>query len=83
MSRNIIRKISIGDGFPDKAIHYQVGNKVKLNGVIHEICNIMKRVNSEFNVIYYEIFIKKDSELLLWKEIIGVPVVVEFKIDFE
>lgn len=79
---NIIRKISIGQNYPDGVMHYQVGKSVKLNGVYFEVSMILPVVVSE-ELTNYDVYLKEDNANVLWKTISGVPVVVEYKIDFE
>ena len=55
----LIRKISIGKDYKNEAMHYSVGQEV-YGG--HTICNILENKNS------YSIFIKKDTNILPWKD---------------
>ena len=71
---NIIRKISVGPDYM-KCMHYVVGQEVL--GRSYIIDSIIK---SESTIA---IWIKKDDELVMWKEFSNtVPVSLEFKIDF-
>ena len=54
----LIRKISIGRDYKDNAMHYQIGQEVYGN---HVITNILEKDTD------YEIYIKKNKEVLLWK----------------
>jgi len=58
---NLIRKISIGADYKNDAMHYQLSQQV-YGG--HVICNIMH--DSKDNS--YNIFIKKDEEIIPWKK---------------
>ena len=52
----LIRKISIGRDYKDNAMHYQIGQEVYGN---HVIINILEKDTD------YEIYIKKNKEVLL------------------
>ncbi len=71
---NIIRKISIGPDYM-KGMHYVVGQEVLgRNYVIESIIKSDKSVS---------IWIKKDDEIVMWKEFLNtLPMSLEFKIDF-
>lgn len=71
-----IRKISIGGNYKD-AMHYIVGQKI-LNDEYKINCILQS--SSELSL---EIWIEKDAEIVLWKEISkDVPVVIEYNINF-
>ena len=79
-----IRKISVGGGFPDGAIHYQIGKSINLQGAPHTIFKI------DFNQMYlkagkiaYDIYLKSNNDVIIWKTICDVPVVIENNIGFE
>ena len=55
----LIRKISIGKDYKNEAMHYAVGQEV-YGG--HIICDILENEKS------YSIYIKKNSEVLPWKD---------------
>ncbi len=55
-----IRKISIGSEYKDNAMHYSVGQEVYGNHIISDI------IKDEENA--YNIFIKKNNEILPWKK---------------
>ncbi len=55
-----IRKISIGSEYKDNAMHYSVGQEVYGNHIISDI------IKDEENA--YNIFIKKNNEVLPWKK---------------
>lgn len=71
-----IRKISIGPDYKNNAMHYIVGQPVlDKTYFIHAI------QKSSSNSLY--IWIEKNKEIVLWKEITeNVPTVVEFNINF-
>ena len=69
----VIRKISIGSDYKNDAMHYAVGQQV-YGG--HEISHIL----FEDKDASYNIFIKKNNEVLPWKKFIFEPIVPFFKI---
>ena len=71
---NIIRKISVGPDYM-KCMHYVVGQEV-LNRTY-----IIESIIQEDSSI--SIYIRKDDEIVKWKEFSStMPVSIEFKIDF-
>ncbi len=58
---NVIRKISIGSDYKNDAMHYSVGQEVYGGHVISHIL-------FEDNDLSYNIFIKKNDEVLPWKK---------------
>lgn len=88
---NAIRKISVGKDYPDGTIHYQVGSVQNLKGNKYRITNIViDRDLLDLHRLAYNIYItnipKASDEAVgevLWKTVLGVPVIVEYKIDFE
>lgn len=79
-----IRKISVGTGYPDNSIYYQVGKKINLVGVPYEITSILVDEElKEFGVISYDVYLSNDLETILWKSISGVPVVIEYNVMFQ
>lgn len=77
----IIRKISIGSGFPDKCMHYQVGrpiNKHRSDVIVSEIIPL-----EENGIKVYTVFVHKNNTSIFWKKVEGMPVVVENDIDFQ
>tara|TARA_B110000977_G_scaffold94475_1_gene124884 strand:- start:5331 stop:5549 length:219 start_codon:yes stop_codon:yes gene_type:complete len=68
-----IRKISIGANYKD-AMHYLVGNSV-MDGKysIYEI--------SQDNEGVYSVWIKKNTEVIKWKDFKRIPVTIEYNID--
>jgi hypothetical protein len=61
MTRSNIRKISIGSDYKNDAMHYSVGQQV-YGG--HEISSILLDEQDKS----YNIFIKKEDEVLPWKK---------------
>ena len=55
----LIRKISIGKDYKNEAMHYAVGQEV-YGG--HTICDILEGKNK------YSVYIKKNKEVLPWKD---------------
>lgn len=58
---NIVRKISIGADYKDNAMHYSIGQEV-YGG--HTISHILFEENDSS----YNIYIKKENEILPWKK---------------
>ena len=74
---SIIRKISIGSEYKSDAMHYSVGQEV-YGG--HKIAYIV------FEDTYksYNIFIKKNNEVLPWKKFnSNMAVSVEYNLEYE
>jgi len=71
-----IRKISIGPDYKNNAMHYIVGQPIlDKTYFIHAI--------QKTNENSFYIWIEKEKEIVLWKEITNnVPTVVEFNINF-
>ena len=72
-----IRKISIGPDYKSSAMHYLVGQEV-LGGnyFIHLI-----QSDSALNT--YKVWIRREDEVLLWKEFSpNMPVSIEYNINF-
>lgn len=80
-----VRKLSVGEGYPDGAIHYQVGKTVRLQGTPYEISAITKATEEEYlGKVAFHIFIKRDGEgNLYWKTICNLPVMIENNISFD
>ena len=71
----LIRKISIVRDYKDNAMHYQIGQEVYGN---HVITNILEKDTD------YEIYIKKNKEVLLWKSFNkNMGISVEYNLDYE
>ena len=68
----LIRKISIGRDYKD-AMHYVVGQQV-LSGH-YSIAEINQEENS------YSIWVKKNGEIVKWKEIVDTPLIVEYNLN--
>ena len=71
----VIRKLSIGVDYKS-AMHYLQGQSVlNDNYIIH----LIKITDSGS----YQIYIEKNNEIILWKEIgVHVPVIIEYDISF-
>jgi len=79
-----IRKISIGSDYPNGAMHYQRGKDLNLAGVRYTITDILlDQKLGKKGIIAYNIYIANDKEKVLWKQISGLPTVVESNIQFE
>ena len=73
----IIRKISVGPDYKSGAMHYIVGQSIL--GNTYEIDTI--RLNSETEC--FEVWIKKEEEVVLWKEFTSnMPISIENNINF-
>jgi hypothetical protein len=71
---NIVRKISVGPDYM-KCMHYVVGQEVL--GKSYVIDSIIQGDSS------ISIYIRKDDEIVKWKDFSSnMPVSIEFKIDF-
>ena len=74
---SIIRKISIGSDYKNDAMHYSVGQEV-YGG--HKIAYII----FEDTDGSYNIFIKKNNEVLPWKKFnTNMAVSVEYNLEYE
>ena len=70
----LIRKISIGQDYKNEAMHYSVGQEV-YGG--HTISDILEEEGT------YNIFIKKNDEVLPWKHFNkNMAVSVEYNLDY-
>ena len=80
-----IRKISVGREYPDGAIHYQVGKTIRLQQTPFEISTIRvnKKIKEEEGRTTYDIFIKNEEGTVLWKNVDGLPVMIENNVNFE
>ena len=73
---SVIRKISIGADYKNDAMHYSVGQQVYGGHVINNIDH-NERDNS------YNIFIKKDQEILPWKKFnSNMAISVEYDLEY-
>jgi|TARA_B110000305_G_scaffold208477_1_gene240760 hypothetical protein len=74
---SIIRKISIGSDYKNDAMHYSVGQEV-YGG--HKIAYIIFEDTDKS----YNIFIKKNNEVLPWKKFnSNMAVSVEYNLEYE
>ena len=74
MSNKLIRKISIGKDYKNEAMHYSVGQEV-YGG--HTICDIIEQETK------YSIYIKKEKEVLIWKDFNkNMAVSVEYNLQY-
>ena len=70
----LIRKISIGKDYKNEAMHYSVGQGV-YGG--HTICNIIEEDDK------YSIYIKKEKDVLIWKDFNkNMAVSVEYNLQY-
>ena len=77
----IIRKISVGSDYPNGVLHYQVGKNISLLNKTFEIKQIVRELLP--NGYIFKIYIYNGIDTVLWKEISGLPVVVENDIMFQ
>ena len=74
MSNKLIRKISIGKDYKNEAMHYSVGQEV-YGG--HTICDIIEQEDK------YSIYIKKEKNVLIWKDFNkNMAVSVEYNLQY-
>ena len=74
MSSKLIRKISIGKDYKNEAMHYSVGQEV-YGG--HTICDIIEQDDK------YSIYIKKEKDILIWKDFNkNMAVSVEYNLQY-
>ena len=74
MSSKLIRKISIGKDYKNEAMHYSVGQEV-YGG--HTICDIIEQDDK------YSIYIKKEKDVLIWKDFNkNMAVSVEYNLEY-
>ena len=70
----LIRKISIGKDYKNEAMHYAVGQEV-YGG--HTICDILENKNG------YSVFIKKNDDVLPWKDFNkNMALFVEYNLEY-
>jgi len=73
---SIIRKISIGADYKNEAMHYSVGQQV-YGG--HEISHILHEETDNS----YNIYIKKNNEILPWKKFnSNMAISIEFDLEY-
>jgi|TARA_R100001509_G_scaffold56275_1_gene31142 hypothetical protein len=71
---SLVRKISIGRDYKNDAMHYSVGQEVYGNHIISDI------VESENK---FSIFIKKDGNVLPWKDFNkNMAIAVEYNLEY-
>ena len=74
---SIIRKISIGSEYKSDAMHYSVGQEVYGGNKIAYI--VLDETDHSYNI-----FIKKNDEVLPWKKFnYNMPVSVEYNLEYE
>ena len=74
MSNKLIRKISIDKDYKNEAMHYSVGQEV-YGG--HTICDIIEEDDK------YSIYIKKEKDVLIWKDFNkNMAVSVEYNLQY-
>ena len=78
-----IRKISVGQGFPNSCIHYQIGKSAGQRGFVISDILLDGEALDKFNKIIYNIYIRGEEDTVVWKSIHDVPVVVEYNVDFD
>ena len=70
----LIRKISLGKDYKNEAMHYSVGQEV-YGG--HTICDIIEQDDK------YSIYIKKEKDVLIWKDFNkNMAVSVEYNLQY-
>ena len=70
----LIRKISVGKDYKNEAMHYSMGQEV-YGG--HVICDIIEQDTK------YSIFIKKNNEVLPWKDFNkNMAISVEYNLEY-
>ena len=70
----LIRKISVGKDYKNDAMHYSVGQEV-YGG--HVICDILESTTK------FSVFIKKNNEVLPWKDFNkNMAIAVEYNLQY-
>ena len=73
---NVVRKISIGADYKNEAMHYSVGQQVYGGHIIN---NIMFNNNDNS----YNIYIKKQDEVMPWKKFnSNMAISVEYDLEY-
>ena len=71
---NLVRKISIGRDYKNDAMHYSVGQEVYGGHIIE---NIIEEATK------YSIYIKKNNEILPWKDFNkNMAIAVEYDLEY-
>ena len=74
-TKGIIRKIVVGNEYRKDSMHYRVKGEVGAGqAVIERIVHVAPKV--------YQVWVIKDGERLIWKQLENLPVHVEFDLDF-
>jgi hypothetical protein len=69
---NYIRKISVGSDYKN-AMHYIVGQEVLGGSYLIDSINFEEKG--------YSVWVKKDGEVVKWKEVTNTPVMVEYNLN--
>lgn len=69
---NYIRKISVGSDYKN-AMHYIVGQEVLGGSYLIDSINFEEKG--------YSVWVKKNGEVVKWKELANTPVVVEYNLN--
>jgi len=69
---NYIRKISVGSDYKN-AMHYIVGQEVLGGSYLIDSINFEEKG--------YSVWVKKNGEVVKWKEVTNTPVVVEYNLN--
>ena len=76
MTSNIIRKISIGSDYKNEAMHYAVGQQVYGGHIISDI--LFQDEDDSYNI-----YIKKNNEILPWKKFNdNMAISVEYDLEY-
>jgi len=71
---SLVRKISIGRDYKNDAMHYSIGQEVYGGHIIDNIIEEEKK---------YSIYIKKNNELILWKDFNkNMAIAVEYNLEY-
>lgn len=77
---NLIRKIIIGQN-PKDAMAYYVGMRVGEGKVV--VIEFNERAYHKSGLVSYQVYIEDPKEgTMIWKEIQGMPVIVEYDLNF-
>lgn len=78
---SIIRKISTGIDFPNGAMHYQLGKTFTVQDEQWEVIRIAEELTKDGRIAY-NIYIQGADTTVLWKSLVGMPVHIEYDINF-